>query len=149
MKQFHIGITIVLSILVSSVAALGQNIYRWTDEQGRVHFSNAPVKEAQSVDDDLPPASNFGGAQDIFSSPEEAPSTTEQPSGASRPTAALPPNEGVAEENQDTAASDEANEPDSTLVTTEEESQTGETTNEEPGAEEQEIAPQQELGNEE
>ena len=122
-KQFHIGITVVLSIFIASTPAIGQNIYRWTDEQGHTHFSNAPVKEAQSVDDELPPASNFGGAQNIFSSPEETPSTTTPPSGDS------PPND--------------TNAPDSTAVTPEEEPLTEETANEESLTEGPDIAPQE------
>jgi hypothetical protein len=36
-------------------------IYKWTDAEGRIHFSNAPTGNAESVDQTLPPASTFGG----------------------------------------------------------------------------------------
>lgn len=49
----------LLSLACSSALAEG-SIYKWTDAKGRLHFSNAPTREAEAVDDSLPPASTFG-----------------------------------------------------------------------------------------
>ena len=80
----------------SSVAAQG-TLYKWTDAQGRVHYTNTPTRsDAQTVDDTLPPASSFVG------SPEPAPATTEPsqstPEAPKTPpeTAAAPPAQGEA-----------------------------------------------------
>lgn len=49
----------LLFLACSSALAQG-SIYKWTDAKGRLHFSNAPTREAEAVDDSLPPASTFG-----------------------------------------------------------------------------------------
>ncbi len=49
-----------LLFLVCSPALAQGSIYKWTDAKGRLHFSNAPTHEAETVDDSLPPASTFG-----------------------------------------------------------------------------------------
>ena len=49
----------LFSLACSSALAEG-SIYKWTDAKGRLHFSNAPTREAEAVDDSLPPASTFG-----------------------------------------------------------------------------------------
>ena len=46
--------------LACSAALAEGNIYKWIDAKGRLHFSNAPTREAEAVDDSLPPASTFG-----------------------------------------------------------------------------------------
>ena len=61
MKYSPFAVISSLSLLFCSAPVTGQNIYRWTDPQGRIHFSNAPVHEAKAIDDELPPAPNFGG----------------------------------------------------------------------------------------
>ena len=146
MKQFHIGIAVTLALVFSSAPVIGQSIYKWTDERGRIHFSNAPVKEAQSVDEELPPAANFGGTQDAASPSAEAPPAATQPSDASQPTAALPPDEGESEEVQDMENNDEANTPDQASTTTAEEPSTRtaeEAMNEGQAPEENELPPQE------
>ena len=49
----------LLSLACSPALAQG-SIYKWTDAKGRVHFTNTPTREAEAVDDSLPPASTFG-----------------------------------------------------------------------------------------
>jgi len=136
-KQFYVGISVMLSIFISSAPVIGQNIYRWTDEKGRVHFSNAPVKEAQSVDDELPPAANFGGAQDIFASPEDTSSNPEKPSDATSSKEKSP------EENQDTENGVETQDPDRAEVTNDEAQQTGNAEDGESGAEDTDAIQQE------
>jgi hypothetical protein len=52
-----------LFLTLSSAQAQG-TLYKWTDAQGRVHYSNAPTRgDAQTVDDALPPASSFAAPQ--------------------------------------------------------------------------------------
>jgi hypothetical protein len=83
-----------LSLLFCSAPVTGQNIYRWTDHQGRSHFSNAPVHEAKAIDDELPPATNFGGE------PSSIPFAVRQPQsakGETRHTAA--PQKSIAQRN--------------------------------------------------
>jgi hypothetical protein len=53
-KQSPLAIISSLSLIFCSAPVTGQNIYRWTDLQGRIHFSNAPVHEAKAIDDELP-----------------------------------------------------------------------------------------------
>ena len=53
-KQSLLAIISSLSLIFCSAPVTGQNIYRWTDLQGRLHFSNAPVHEAKAIDDELP-----------------------------------------------------------------------------------------------
>jgi uncharacterized membrane-anchored protein len=59
----------LLFFICSSATAQGE-IYKWTDPQGRLHFSNAPTENAEAVDDVLPPASSF------TASPESTPTST-------------------------------------------------------------------------
>jgi hypothetical protein len=85
-----IAVGFFLAVSASSVVAQG-TLYKWTDAQGRVHYTNTPTRsDAQTVDDALPPASSFVG------SPEPAPATTEPsqsaPEAPKTPeTAAAPP----------------------------------------------------------
>lgn len=70
--------------VLCSAAFAHSEIYKWTDPQGRIHFSNAPTDlSAESVDDSLPPASAFGGQ------PESVPAATEPASEPATP--ASPP----------------------------------------------------------
>ena len=73
-----------LFLACSSAFAQG-GIYKWTDSKGRIHYSNAPTRKAESVDESLPPASTFG------TQPEPEPSATT--STAPAPTAPPPPAE--------------------------------------------------------
>src|SRR5439155_27213695 len=57
--------------LALSSAAAQEGIYKWTDAQGTVHFSNTPTGSVAPADNDLPTASNFGA------SPEPAPPAPE------------------------------------------------------------------------
>ena len=57
MKRSPLAIISSLSLLCSSAPVMGQNIYRWTDLQGRLHFSNAPVHKAEAIEGELPPTS--------------------------------------------------------------------------------------------
>ncbi|MBI3302091.1 MAG: DUF4124 domain-containing protein [Deltaproteobacteria bacterium] len=98
MKTFVVAAVPAFSLFLtfSSVTAQG-GIYKWTDAHGQVHFSNAPIGKATAVDDELPPASDFG------TSPEPPPptlaSTPPAPTGeAPTPTTATaPPAEGEPE----------------------------------------------------
>jgi Domain of unknown function (DUF4124) len=56
-KQSPLVIISSLSLIFCSAPVTGQNIYRWTDLQGRIHFSNAPVHEAEAIESELPPTS--------------------------------------------------------------------------------------------
>jgi Domain of unknown function (DUF4124) len=47
-----------LFLACSSAFAQGV-IYKWIDAKGKIHFSNTPTREAEAVDDTLPPASTF------------------------------------------------------------------------------------------
>lgn len=61
MKTFVSAIALGCLLFLACSSALAQgNIYKWTDAKGRLHFTNAPTREAQAVDDSLPPASTFG-----------------------------------------------------------------------------------------
>ena len=61
MKTLAFAIALGWFLFLACSAALAEgNIYKWTDAKGRLHFSNAPTREAQTVDDSLPPTSTFG-----------------------------------------------------------------------------------------
>lgn len=110
MKQPHFTslmffIPVAFSFFSAPVTA--QSIYRWTDAQGRVHFSNAPVSEATAVDEELPPATSFGGVQDTSPSPLQTPRSTEQQQDTQRSTAALTPAEREVEEGGEQANDEE------------------------------------------
>jgi hypothetical protein len=111
-KHSPLAIISSLSLLFSSVPVTGQNIYRWTDAQGRIHFSNAPVSVAKSIDDELPPTANFGGKPGSIPFPAnkpqpvkrqvESPPTTENTSSSeTAEEESTPP-----ENNEDTAATE-------------------------------------------
>lgn len=85
-------------LALSSAAAQG-GIYKWTDAQGRIHFSNAPIGSAVPVEKELPPASSFG------SSPETPPAATAPSEPA--PAAAAPPTEGEPTAAPEPTAGDE------------------------------------------
>jgi hypothetical protein len=144
-KQHHLTFIISfisLSLIFSSAPVTAQSIYRWTDAQGRVHFSNAPVSEATAVDDELPPATSFGGVQDSSPSPLQTQPATEQQPDAQRSTAALAPDQGEAEDDTDPANSEEAAATDQESIAIPEETAGPES--EEPTAEENivELLPQ-------
>ncbi len=56
-KQSPLVIISSLSLIFCSAPVTGQNIYRWTDPQGRIHFTNAPVHKAEVVESEQPPTS--------------------------------------------------------------------------------------------
>lgn len=87
-----------LAFISSSVPVTAQSIYRWTDAQGRVHFSNAPVAEAIAVDDELPPATSFGGVPGSLPPSLQISPPTEQQPDAPPSTAAFTPDQGGTEE---------------------------------------------------
>jgi hypothetical protein len=134
-KQHHCFISFIsLAFFFFSAPVTAQNIYRWTDAQGRIHFSNAPVSEATAVDDELPPATSFGGVQgSLPSSLQTSPSTEQQPE-APPSTATLSPDERVAEEGFEPANSEEPSTPDREPVTITEE-EAVETENKDPEGE--------------
>lgn len=107
MKQQNFILVVSLSLIFSSAPATGQNIYRWTDAQGRVHFSNAPVSEATAVDDELPPAPNFGGIQDSSSSSLETSPSADQPSDSPSSIATRSPDEGTTEDSAEPTINDD------------------------------------------
>jgi ribonuclease E len=112
---------ISLSLIFSAAPVTAQSIYRWTDAQGRVHFSNAPVSEATAVDDELPPATSFGGVQDSSPSPPQTPTSAEQQPDAQRSTAALSPDQEEAENGAEPANNEEPTAPEREPVATSEE----------------------------
>lgn len=96
-------------LTAAPVAAQGR-IYKWVDANGRVHYSDAPVGQAEDVDAALPPASSFGTlpapegaespppADDTPSLPTAPPSPPESdfsspPAAESPPVASLPEEE--------------------------------------------------------
>jgi hypothetical protein len=81
-----------LSLLFASSPVSSQNIYKWIDAQGHVHFSNTPIGAADSVDDELPPSTNFGDNSASPDSPTQASPSTEPQNAPPQPTttAAVP-----------------------------------------------------------
>ncbi len=54
----------LLSLSMSGMLLAGPDvvqgqIYKWVDAEGRIHFSDSPIGEADVVDEELPPASQF------------------------------------------------------------------------------------------
>ena len=77
MKTLVPAMTLGWFLFLACSSARAQGIYKWTDAKGRLHFSNAPTREAEAVDDSLPPASTFG------TEAEPTPPATEAPAPAS------------------------------------------------------------------
>jgi hypothetical protein len=102
--------TVVLGwflFLACSFAFAQGGIYKWTDAKGNIHFSNTPTREAEVVDDTLPPASNFGQQTEptppAMASTEPVPQAPAPSANANEPTpseyeAPPPPNEPTAVE---------------------------------------------------
>lgn len=89
-----------LFLACSSASAQGV-IYKWIDAKGRIHFSNTPTREAEAVDDTLPPASTFdtqaeptppatASTQPVPQAPSPSSSADEAPPAASEPAAGEP-----------------------------------------------------------
>jgi hypothetical protein len=103
-------ITFVWLGSVSAAAAQG-TIYKWTDAQGKVHFSNAPVGTAEAVDEVLPPAASFaspsqGSPSPPASEPASAPAEpAAEPTGEERET---PVAEPTPEEQRSAQTGDES-----------------------------------------
>jgi len=78
-----------LFLACSSAFAQG-GIYKWTDAKGSIHFSNTPTREAEVVDDILPPASNFGRQTEptppAIASTNPVPQAPAPPADANEPT---------------------------------------------------------------
>ena len=88
-------------ILCPAVFAHGE-IYKWTDSQGGIHFSNAPTDlSAESVDESLPPASAFGGQSG------SAPAATEPPAESATPPSPSQTTEAPLPESEPAVAEDE------------------------------------------
>ena len=54
-----------MGLMLAGVASAGQ-VYKWTDDKGRVHYSDKPIPKAQKLDvrvpGTAPPASSGGGS---------------------------------------------------------------------------------------
>src|SRR5690349_14956163 len=87
---------------------MGQNIYRWTDSQGHTHFSNAPVNVAKSVDEELPPATNFGGAPGSVPFPVPSPRPPKRKAGLPPATETAPPAELTGEDTANQRGNEDA-----------------------------------------
>src|SRR3954466_9028894 len=85
--------------LACSAAFAQGGIYKWTDVNGTIHFSNTPTREAETINDLLPPAANF--ERPTEPAPPAAASTTPVPQ-ASLPAADA--NEPSAREDETPAA---------------------------------------------
>ncbi|MBI3756502.1 MAG: DUF4124 domain-containing protein [Deltaproteobacteria bacterium] len=108
MKQSLLAIISSLALLFCSAPVTGQNIYRWTDPQGRIHFSNAPVHEANVIDDELPPATNFGGESGSIPFTVSQPRPVTQKPATPPATAKAAPSETVGEDSVPQVNSEEA-----------------------------------------
>ena len=108
MKTLVPAMTLGWFLFLACSSARAQGIYKWTDAKGRLHFSNAPTREAETVDDSLPPASTFG--TEAEPTPPATASTAPAPEARS-------PRSGV----------------DATPLTESEPTTTGPTANDEPG----------------
>ena len=80
MHHFFFFVTLMSWLTITSVSAFAQgSLYKWVDPQGTVHYTNAPTKDtARSVDDALPPASEF-------QSPTPPPETAKADSEPTKP----------------------------------------------------------------
>lgn len=126
MKYSRLTLIPVLSFIFSSAPVAGQNIYKWTDAQGRVHFSNTPVNAADAVDEDLPPSTSFGNEADL-SDPSAQPSIPAEQQAippAPTTTAAAPPLEEELEEDAEPSAAEEPTRAEDESTTGSEESPT-------------------------
>jgi hypothetical protein len=103
MKTFVSAFLLSGFLVLICPAAFAQGaIYKWTDAQGRIHFSNTPTDlSAESVDESLPPASAFGGQ------PESAPAATEPTSEPATPSSPSQTAEAPPPESEPTVAEDE------------------------------------------
>jgi len=74
-----------LAFVPTSTFAQG-TLYKWVDSQGVAHYTNTPTdKKAKTVDDALPPASNFQRpAPPPEPAKETAKSTTNEPAATPR-----------------------------------------------------------------
>lgn len=92
MKIFVPTTTLVgtfLFFIGSSAPALGE-IYKWTDPQGHLHFSNTPTGKAEAVDDALPPASSFVAPPEPTPAPTVSSIPSSDASSPPQPTAPVP-----------------------------------------------------------
>ena len=77
MKRIIITCTVCLScLLLGGVITTHGQIYKWVDAEGRVHYSDTPIDEAENIDEELPPASRF-------IAPPRPPSTSSESSESS------------------------------------------------------------------
>jgi hypothetical protein len=106
------GVAILgLSLLVTASSAAAQGrIYKWVDAQGRIHFSDTPTGNAESVDEALPPASNFGTQPEPAARPlasTEPPADTVTPPPATATPPSTEGNEPAAADNEPATADNE------------------------------------------
>jgi hypothetical protein len=106
-KQSLLAILSALSLPSTAAPVAAQNVYRWTDPQGHIHFSNAPVSAAKSVDNELPPAASFGGVPGAIPMALLTPREAKQESASSLPTELEPSAEIAGDENPTTPESEE------------------------------------------
>lgn len=68
-------------------------IYKWVDAQGRVHYSNTPIGQAEDIDTLLPPAASFAhpSAPQAANSPTVAEDTPALPTPPPASPLPLPP----------------------------------------------------------
>lgn len=108
MKMFMPTVVLGGFLFLACSSAFAQGgIYKWTDAKGSIHFSNTPTREAEVVDDTLPPASNFGRQTEptppAMAATEPVPQAPVPPANANEPTpsedeAPPPPSEPTAVE---------------------------------------------------
>jgi hypothetical protein len=92
-KYLTVAALTLCTLALSLSLAVAQGIYKWTDARGQVHFSNAPTGTATAVDEDLPPAANFGDTGEPLP-PAEAPiAAAPQAQTPVPPVTAVPPGE--------------------------------------------------------
>lgn len=83
----------VLFLFICSFASVQGEIYKWTDPQGRLHFSNAPTGNAEAVDDALPPASSFAAPPEPTPVPTASSIPSSDADSPPQPTAQVPAEE--------------------------------------------------------
>jgi len=80
MKQFLISLGLVL--LISTATQLNAQVYKWTDEMGRIHFTDSPPDDAKSKKIDIGPLNTYDSpSQDAIKE------TLSRPTGVTGPKA--------------------------------------------------------------
>lgn len=86
---------LIVCSLTSPALAQGK-IYKWVDAQGRIHYSDTPIGQAEDIDTLLPPAARFENpaAPQAASSPavpQDTPAPPTLPSSPPEPLLSSPP----------------------------------------------------------